>query len=374
MLQDWDQQLSAENPFNQVNKVLMNILNIKQPVASIENVTYQGAKSVPGFREGLRMPSPKEEHDIVVATADCKGVVIKNGGSEKPIENHEKKRGPKPDRKKMAVVGSVYSIAPKVRTVEEVVASLFRDVDRKKDEKPKRKPFNKHVRASLTRTVDDVEINATEEVFSWLSAQVQQRDPQTEKPMVVIMDGQPSLWTALEDYGFNNERIEILDLLHATPRIWEAANILCKKEENKLKFIRERVTKLLQGDVKGLIKGLKQMGTLRKLSKKKKGELIKLCNYLNKNIDRMQYKDYLEKGYPIASGVIEGACRHYVKDRMERAGMKWTIEGAQAMLDIRSIYLNDQWGEFTQHRIKKEGERLYPHRQIVEQCKWPLTA
>ncbi len=67
----------------------------------------------------------------------------------------------------------------------------------------------------------------------------------------------------------------------------------------------------------------------------------------------MHYDKYLEKGYPIASGVIEGACRHFVKDRMERAGMRWTIKGAQAMLDVRSVYLNEHWDEFTRFRIKK---------------------
>ncbi len=61
----------------------------------------------------------------------------------------------------------------------------------------------------------------------------------------------------------------------------------------------------------------------------------------------MRYHQYLKKNYLIASGVIEGACRHYVKDRTERAGIRWSIEGAQAMLDVRSIYLNGQWDEFT---------------------------
>ena len=67
----------------------------------------------------------------------------------------------------------------------------------------------------------------------------------------------------------------------------------------------------------------------------------------------------------IASGVIEGACRHVVKDRLERTGMHWTIPGAQAMLKLRCVALNGQWDEFTQlFRIQRETERLYPERKL----------
>ena len=83
--------------------------------------------------------------------------------------------------------------------------------------------------------------------------------------------------------------------------------------------------------------------------------------------------EYLAAGFPIASGVIEGACRHVVKDRMERAGMRWTIDGAQAMLDLRSTSINDQWPAFQTHRITAETERLYPDRRILNQIQWQLA-
>jgi hypothetical protein len=74
----------------------------------------------------------------------------------------------------------------------------------------------------------------------------------------------------------------------------------------------------------------------------------------------MAYNEYLEAGYPSASGVIEGACRHVVKDRMERSGMRWILDGAQAMLGLRCIHLCGSWEEFIRFRIKRETERLYP--------------
>ena len=79
----------------------------------------------------------------------------------------------------------------------------------------------------------------------------------------------------------------------------------------------------------------------------------------------MHYAEYLRQGYPIASGVIEGACRHLIKDRMERAGMHWTLQGAQAMLDLRSVWIGGHWEAFQKARIEHETERLYPHRNRV---------
>ena len=83
----------------------------------------------------------------------------------------------------------------------------------------------------------------------------------------------------------------------------------------------------------------------------------------------MHYDEYLANGYPIGSGVVEGVCRHLVKDRMELTGMRWRTVGAQAMLDLRSVFLNGDWDAFQQHRIEEEHRKLYPYKKIIEsQC------
>ena len=73
----------------------------------------------------------------------------------------------------------------------------------------------------------------------------------------------------------------------------------------------------------------------------------------------LKYDEYLAAGYPIGSGVAEGACRHLVKDRLKQTGMRWTVAGAQAMLHVRALYLNDQWEEFVEYRIGREQAGLY---------------
>ena len=82
---------------------------------------------------------------------------------------------------------------------------------------------------------------------------------------------------------------------------------------------------------------------------------------------------YLAAGYPIGSGVAEGACRHLVKDRMERTGMRWQVPSAQAMLDLRVLHVSDQWEVFQRYRVEAESRRLYPYQPTVD-SRWPVAA
>ena len=105
---------------------------------------------------------------------------------------------------------------------------------------------------------------------------------------------------------------------------------------------------------------IRWLGTHHKLKGKRRATLEGICGYFHNNAHRIAYDVYLEHGFPIASGVIEGACRCVVKDRMERSGMRWVISGARAMLDMRCIHLSGLWEEFTAFRIQRESQRLYP--------------
>lgn len=79
----------------------------------------------------------------------------------------------------------------------------------------------------------------------------------------------------------------------------------------------------------------------------------------------MRYHEYLQADYPIATGVIEGACRHVIKDRMEQGGMRWALEGAEAMLQVRSVCASSHWGDFGTWRRADKAKRLHPHRTLV---------
>jgi hypothetical protein len=186
------------------------------------------------------------------------------------------------------------------------------------------------------------------------------------RPTVWLCDGRQALWQACAESVADDDRVEILDLLHVTPRLWQAAKSLYgDRGKEVMPFVRQRVTQVLEGKVETVIRGLRRRATARGLRGAKKQALSRLCRYLAKNRQRMRYDAYVRAGYPIASGVIEGACRHLIKDRMGRAGMHWTRDGAQAMLDLRSVWISGQWEALQEDRIEREVERLYPHRDLV---------
>jgi hypothetical protein len=372
LLQDWAQSVAVEQAYRRVPETLGRILDVKPPVDSLERMNQKMAQSVRGFRESRPAPEPEAEGALCGVSADGKGIPIRRPSAEVPIEAHDRDQKPKANRKKMAVVGAVYTIDPFVRTPEEVAASLFRDPDEEAPHTERPEPQHKRLWASLPQDQDGELISATDETLAWLAQEVARRNPESHKPTVLRMDGQKSLWEAGQRALPPDHLIEILDLLHATPRIWEAAGLFYDRDSDQAwEFVYDRVLRMLRGEVRSVIAGLRQRGTKRKLRGKKREKLAKLCGYWQNNAHRMRYDVYLAAGYPIASGVIEGACRHVVKDRMERSGMRWTMGSAQAMLDVRSTYVNGDWDAFMAYRLEQETPRLYPYRELVEPLDMP---
>jgi hypothetical protein len=275
----------------------------------------------------------------------------------------------------MAVIGAIYSVNRYIRTPSQMTATLFRDVRSPEEPLVKRPvPVGKHVWGRLSQSPSGSLDEPMKAIFSWLGDELNRRTVGVDQPEVVcLMDGQESLWTACQEHLGRPNVVEILDILHVAPRLWQAAHLFHREASDEARaFVRERLQQILEGRVRQVVRSFQQLG--RKLSSGRRKKLQTIWRYLWKNASRMQYDVYLEKGYPIASGVIEGACRHYVRDRMERAGMRWTKEGAQAMLDVRSEYVNGDWKGFQKFRIERETKRLYPHHKLFESAEWPIVA
>ena len=261
----------------------------------------------------------------------------------------------------MACVGSVYTIEPFVRTADDVVNEVRRN--RCRADRPV--PRHKQVRAELTRTIDGEEVNGKDRIFSWFADQVAARNADDHKPVVCVMDGERALWTTLKRYV--EKVVCILDLFHVMERLWQAAHCFHPEGSQEAQaFVTDRLRRILEGEVGYVIGGLRQMATKQRLRGSRAGRLSEATGYVERNRCYMHYDEYLAAGYPIGSGVVEGACRHLVKDRMELTGMRWRTEGAQAMLDLRAVYLNDDWDTFQKHRIKQERRRLYPYLRTVQ--------
>ena len=372
VLQDWDQSLCVEEAFRQASSTVARMLGLQQSVDSLERMNTQMAESVEAFRAERVLPPPADEGEIVVGSADGKGVVMRRAAGEKAPPAHRTK-GEKASRKEMAIVGAVYTVNRYVRTPVEVVAALFGD-DREQPKRERPKPCHKQTIANLASADAAGTHSGIETTYTWLLEEIWARNRGFAKEMVHLCDGQEALWDAREYHLPKRNTTNILVLLHVTPRLWQAAHVFYREKSDEAElFVRERVLRVLEGKGELVIRGLRQMGTKRKLTGSKKATLTKACAYLENNLERMRYDEYLAKGYPIASGVIEGACRHLVKDRMERAGMHWTRFGAQAMLDLRSIHVNGDWDQYQTFRITCATEMLYPWKALVEGANYQLA-
>jgi hypothetical protein len=373
VLQDWDQSLCVEQAFGPASRTIERLLGLKQSVDSLERMNVQFAKEVPAFRDQRTLPTADEEGEILVTSADGKGVGMRRTADEPPPPAHRTK-GDKASRKEMAIVGAVYSVDRYVRTPEQVVAALFGD-DRDAPKAPRPQPCGKQTVANLTHSDRPGRLSGLEETYLWLLEETWARNRGFVKEMVHLCDGQEALWEARQRQLPQRNMTDVLDLLHVTPRLWQAAHVFHpEKSQQAEDFVRQRVLKVLQGKSDRVVRGLREMATKHRLQGSRKAQVTKICAYLENNRERMHYDEYLAKGYPIASGVIEGACRHLVKDRMERAGMHWTREGAQAMLDARSILVNGDWEAYQTYRIDQTTARLYPFRELVMTDNYSLAA
>ena len=343
LLQEWSQSLSVDEPYAHVSKILERILGLQAGVHALERMNTGMAESAAGFWE-TRAEAPVAQGDeMVVLTADGKGVPIRSpeGG------------------KKMSVVGSVYTVAPCQRTPEEVLQSLFAERgERPRYAAPRPEPTARYVRASLKRDEEESMPPSFEEIFTWLADEAAQRDPDNTQKRVVVMDGQDALWKSAASH-FNAETVEILDLLHATGYVRKAAALFYDKPAVQEAFFRFVCGYLLNGDVATVVNIFHFWAEDHLTSASDLREIKRIQGYFHNNAARMRYADYLAAGYPIASGVIEGACRYVVKDRLERTGMRWSMPGARSMLNLRCIFLNGEWDAFTSFHIQQENQRLY---------------
>ena len=377
VLQDWAGALCVEHAFGRTSQTLQEILGLSLAVDSLERMSRMMSESVESFRTSRKKPPAKEEGEILVTTGDGKGVPMRRPADQRPV-GARRKKGEKANKKQMATIGCVHTVDPKHRTPEDVVEALFRErpaEQRNKASEPAAR--HKRVWSSLSYQWGDIHVDAEPQVFTWMAHEANMRRCK-DQPLVCLMDGQRSLWSSCAEH-LPEDRVEILDLLHAASYLWDAAYLFhAEGSDEATAFMRDRLLRILQGEVGYVIGGLRQMATKRQgskgqLSAAKRKTLTKICNYFHRNRHRMRYDEYLSAGFPIASGVIEGACRHLVKDRMERAGMRWTIDGAQAMLDLRSTYLNDAWQAFQRHRIHAETKRLYPQPRQRQQLEFQLA-
>jgi hypothetical protein len=358
VLQKWLGSFVVDDAHAEAIRKLGTILGLEITVRASEDLNREQASDVAVFQDRLPVPDAADEGPLLVVTADCKGVPLvrqalpPDEATDTPLPtlaNPRRGKGEKANKKKMAAVGAVYTIEPFVRKTEDVIDEVMR----KKARERRPRPQNKRVRAELL--VGKVAL------FLWLADEVIRRNPHGSKPVIFLSDGERALHDRQSEYLPENT-VCILDLFHVLERLWKVAWCFFEEKAQKRaahQWVEERLKRLLEGKVDAVIRGMRYQATQRGLKGQKRKTVEDAAEYFAGNRDRMKYDEYLAAGYPIGSGVVEGACRHLVKDRLERTGMRWLPSGAQAMLDLRATYLNGDWNAFWNFHMTQEDHRLY---------------
>lgn len=364
LLQEFSTLLCNDESFGPTADTFERVFRQQLSVDSLERVSRSMGPEAGVFMDTLKPPPIDEEGVLLVETADGKGVPMVHSDAVK-LRSFEDKPT-RPGNRRMATVASVYSTDRHYRTAEQIVAALFRDSDADipEDDPPRPKPCHKRTIARLPAIIEEIDesepVSGSLLALSWSASQVCCRR-QPGQVLIRLMDGQHSLWNMAEACRPEMEdglEIEILDIVHVSSYVWRAAKAFHTHRKHQEAFAQERLLRILHGEVKSVIRGLRHLATRRGLKGESRKEIDTICRYFEEHIDRMHYDEYLSNGYPIATGVIEGACRHLVKDRMERSGMRWTIEGAQAMLNIRALRQSSYWDEFHEQRSAADQQVL----------------
>jgi hypothetical protein len=352
LLREWAELLGVEHAYEKATATLEAILRVRLPKRSVGLIARSAAPDVQSFYEAGGAPSADSEGELLVAAIDGKGVPMRR--AEPRPKKLRLGSGEKPNRKKEATVTAVCTIDRHERDAEDIVREIRDDATTAPPSgelPPRPKPRNKRVRATLA---------GKDAAFAEVRRQLDERDPAGIKERVILTDGDEALQDRALALGSPNNRTIVLDIMHVLTYLWSAAYAFHREgSAEAARWVMAKLRLLLVGKVGYVIGGLRQSLAKHHFRGSKRKALEAAIRYMARNRDFMQYDVFLANGYPIGTGIAEGACRNLVRDRMELVGMHWTEPGAQAILELRAVKLNHDWEAFWKHRARRERIRLY---------------
>ncbi len=177
---------------------------------------------------------------------------------------------------------------------------------------------------------------------------------------MVLADGDPGQIRKFEKFSriFKIKLTIVCDIIHVLEYIRKAGKVL--NDEKKLyQRVSEKSDQILEGKSSLVASAVRRSATNRKLKKSVRKPTDTCAKYLLNHSACLHYNEYLKRGYPIATGIIEGACRYLVKDRMEITGARRSLKGAEALLKLRAIKISGDFHSYWKFHEQKQYERNY---------------
>ncbi|MER5436828.1 ISKra4 family transposase [Streptomyces sp. NPDC002588] len=329
----------------------------------LEELVVAAAVDVDSFYRTM-IPVPCSREMPLVVQVDGKDVVMRPAAlreatrraAEKAAGGHRARLAPgeKPNRKRMATVACVFDTHPAPRRPHDVIHPPGgRSGER--TARPGPRAESKWCTASLVRPPEQVIADAFD--------QAEARDPKHLRPWVVLVDGaRHQLDLIAAETGRRGVTVHVLlDFVHVAEYVWAAAHAFHKPGTTEAEsWAAEYLTGILAGHAARVAAEMTGQAEREHLSASRR-EAVDACErYLTGHLDQLHYDTALNNGWPIATGAVEGACRHLIADRLDITGARWGLPGAEAVLRLRAVVSNGDLDPYWRYHAAREHERLYP--------------
>jgi len=329
----------------------------------LEGLARRGACDFDAFYAG-RQAAPSGHADALVLSCDGKGVVMRPDALRAATRKQAAKangklktrlsKGEKRNRKRIAEVGAVYDATPVPRGATDVLPAG-------ENERREARPGPQAKGKWLTASVTDDAAQVVCEIFE----EAERRDPGHTRPWVALVDGNNHQIDRIEAEATEREiDVTILvDLVHVLEYLWKAAWSFHREGDPAAEeWVRRHAQRILAGGATKVAGAIRRQATNGGLDPPQRSGADACATYLTNKAAYLDYPTALRQGWPIATGVIEGACRHLVKDRMDLTGARWGLDGAEAILKLRAIRSNGDFDEYWRYHLAQEHQRLHRSR------------
>lgn len=342
----------------------------------VEALARRAAVDIGAFYADRR-PDPSPDTDVLVLSADGKGIVMRpdalREATRKAAASGGHKlatrlsKGEKRNRKRMAEVGAVYDATPAVRTPEGIITQAGGDQPTTRTPGPVARD------TWLTASVE----HDTATVIAAVFDEATRRDPAHRRCWLALVDGNAHQIDQIRAQA-RHHTVDVnivLDFVHVLEYLWKAAWCFYREGDPAVEqWVAEHARRVLAGRSSMVAAAIRRKATCLGLTPEQRKRADTTANYLVGNRAYLNYAHALAQGWPIATGIIEGACRHLVKDRMDLTGARWGLAGAEAILQLHALTSNGDFDEYWAFHLQQEHRRVHQTARHSRQDHPPLVA
>jgi hypothetical protein len=360
---------AVRGSYQDAHDALARACGISVGKRQVEVLAARAALDVDAFYD-QRRPGPRPETDLLILSVDGKGIVMRPDALRANTQRNAKIKaaaggsklatrltgGEKLGRKRMAEVGAVYDAIPAPRTPADVITVPDTTAS---PEPPKAGPVaeGKWLTASIAATAT--------EVIAQVFTEAERRDPIHGRPWVMLVDGARYQLDAIRAQSTRRDLPVhiVIDFIHVLEYVWKAAWCLFAQADPAAEtWVAHQALELLQGNATTVAATICDQATHADLPAPRRKNLDRCVDYLTTKDPYLRYDKALAHGWPIATGIIEGACRHLIKDRLDITGARWSLPGAEAILKLRALTSNHDFDTYWPYHLSREHHRTHQTR------------